>query len=423
MLNRLLGKMAAGLKHIEHRAKPWFVGAALLSYGVALVHLAGEVDPVADLDEFLVKALAALVVPFGIILLQELFELLASISESTLKATRQQFEIVVLVLVRSFFKDFYKLNKAVSAGTFSEPVQKALVKVAAILVMAVLIMVFRRLSEKAGVERYDAGRRGANLWKQGVVILLVAGVLTKFGVDRTFNTMDFIILVFTGMIVVDAVFFLLTILRGHEFEGLMFDGGLVVALILARFPLFAANIPAYALSVVGVGFATACLYLFVRSAESDFLGVHREDDVERCDLTITNQPSELETVGAGIASFAEQCQIPKAIAQKVRLACDELLSNVMNYAYEDQGEHEIQVMLALAGGHLIVTVSDDGTPFNPLQHRPADTESGLEERQVGGLGIHLVRSVMDRVSYRRQTGRNVVTALKYLNENDAPRQA
>jgi len=423
MANEKLGKVAAFLNYLEHRAKPWFVGAALLSYAVALVQLARKINPVTDLDEFLVKALAALVVPFGIILLQELFELLATISESTLKATRQQFEIVVLVLVRSFFKDFYKLNKAVGAGTFSEPVQKALVKVVAILVMAVLIMVFRRLSEKAGVERQDAERRGANLWKQGVVILLVVGVLAKFGFDRTFDTMDFIILVFTGMIVVDAVFFLLTILRGHEFEGLMFDGGLVVALILARFPLFAANIPAYTLSAVGVGFATACLYLFVRSAESDFLGAHREDDVARCDLTIRNQPGELEAVGAKIAGFAEQFQIPKAIAQKVRLACDELLSNVMNYAYADEAEHEIQVMLALAGEHLIVTVSDDGMPFNPLQHRVADTDSGLEERQVGGLGIHLVRSVMDRVSYRRQTGRNVVTALKYLNENDASRQA
>ena len=120
---------------------------------------------------------------------------------------------------------------------------------------------------------------------------------------------------------------------------------------------------------------------------------------------------------------AENRVIPKAIAQKVRLACDELLSNVINYAYADEAEHEIQVMLALAGEHLIVTVADDGMPFNPLQHHAADTGSRLEERQIGGLGIHLVRSVMDRVSYRRQTGRNVVTALKYLNENDAPRQA
>ena len=113
MVNEHLGRLAAVLKSAEHKSKRLFVGVALLSYVVSLVLLVKDVNPAADPGEYLVKALAALSVPFGIILLQELFELVTTISESTLRATRQQFEIVVLVILRSFFKDFYKLNQAV----------------------------------------------------------------------------------------------------------------------------------------------------------------------------------------------------------------------------------------------------------------------------------------------------------------------
>jgi len=423
VVGRQLERLAAYLNHLEHRSKPWFVAAALVSYGVALVLLLQKIDPIADPSEFLVKALASLSVPFGVILLQELFELVTATSQSTLRATRQQFEIVALVILRSFFKDFYKLNQAVVAGGWSEPVQKALVKIVAIVAITVLILVFRRLIARAGVERRDAGRRSANLWKQAVVILLVFAVLIDLlAVQRSFETMEFISLVFTGLIAVDAVFFLLTILHGHEFDDLMFDGGLVVSLILARFPLFAANTLAYSLSAVGVGFATVCLYLFVRSAESEFLGASNEDDVERMDLSISNQPQELDRVGQALAAFASRCSIPKTMIQRVRLACDELLTNTLSYAYTDEAEHEIWVALALAGDRLTVTISDDGHPFNPFQHQPPNVTADLESRDIGGLGIHLVRNVMDRVAYRRHAGRNVITLLKCITTEDATQE-
>ena len=154
-----LQRVSDGLKWFEQKTKRIFVIVALCLYAGSLVMLTQKISPAADLNLFLVKALSNLSIPFGIILLQELLELLTSISRNALDSTRQQFEIVALVIVRSFFKDFYKLNDAVMQNSFSEPIQGALVKVVAIIAITVLIFVFKRLSQQAGNERRDAARQ------------------------------------------------------------------------------------------------------------------------------------------------------------------------------------------------------------------------------------------------------------------------
>ena len=62
-----------------------------------------------------------------------------------------------------------------------------------------------------------------------------------------------------------------------------------------------------------------------------------------------------------------------------------------------------------------MTVADDGIPFNPLSIAPPDTGLSVEDRRIGGLGIHLVRNIMDEVTYNRRTDRNVVILVKYLS--------
>ena len=115
-LTHLLTGLSDSLDWLEHKTKSFFVVVAMLLYAGSLFLLAQKVSPLSDLDTFLVKALGNLSIPFGVILLQELLELLTAIPRSTLRSTCQQFEIVALVILRSFFKDFYKLNKAVTAG-------------------------------------------------------------------------------------------------------------------------------------------------------------------------------------------------------------------------------------------------------------------------------------------------------------------
>lgn len=90
----------------------------------------------------------------------------------------------------------------------------------------------------------------------------------------------------------------------------------------------------------------------------------------------------------------------------MRLVLDELLTNVISYGYSDRDEHLIEVDLTLEDGVLRVRIEDDGAPFNPL-HAPApDTHCPTEDRHIGGLGIHLVTSLMDHVAYERAAEKN-----------------
>jgi serine/threonine-protein kinase RsbW len=129
-------------------------------------------------------------------------------------------------------------------------------------------------------------------------------------------------------------------------------------------------------------------------------------------LRLKNRLSELERLGQFIAEFgAEHGLATKAISE-LQLAIDELVTNVISYAYADAGEHGIDVRLTADGGEVTVEVEDDGQPFDPLTAPEPDVDAPIEARQIGGLGIHLVRQVTDRLEYRRVGGKNVVDVHK-----------
>jgi anti-sigma regulatory factor (Ser/Thr protein kinase) len=109
------------------------------------------------------------------------------------------------------------------------------------------------------------------------------------------------------------------------------------------------------------------------------------------------------------ARFAEEQGIPDDAVQPLQVALDEILVNVASYS----AATEATVLAWFDSARLEVEVSDDGTPFNPLEDvGGADTTSNLEDRLPGGLGIHLVRKLMDEVEYVYRDGRNVVTMRK-----------
>jgi serine/threonine-protein kinase RsbW len=413
----ILYRITHGLEKIEEKTKYLFITIAILLYTVSLVQLAQKVSPLTSLDEFLVKALANLSIPFGVILLQEFFELINTIPKSALQSACQQFELIALVILRSFFKEFYKLNKAVTAGEFSDPVKLAIVKVVSLAVITVLIIIFKRLSERAGLERQSAKQVRINHLKQfSVIILCLASLVYMLYFKQSFYIITFLSIVFTGLIVLDALFFMIMIPQNDEFDNLMYDGTLVISLIFARFPLFAVNIVAFPMAMIGVALATGGLYLFIRPTELHFLGNPREDEVARLDIVIKNRLAELETVNKKTGLFLKQFNVADDKMKKVRLACEELLSNIITFAYTDKQEHAINIGLALCGKRLTVTISDFGKPFNPFRQDVPDTEASLEEREIGGLGIYLVRSVMNKVAYNRQTGKNVTTLLMVLDD-------
>ena len=94
------------------------------------------------------------------------------------------------------------------------------------------------------------------------------------------------------------------------------------------------------------------------------------------------------------------------------LSLHEHLTNIINYGYDDTKPRQIQIRLKLGDRLLQVEVEDDARPFNPLERAPVDTTLPLDQKPLGGLGIHMIRQSMDELEYRREGGRNILTMRK-----------
>ncbi len=132
-------------------------------------------------------------------------------------------------------------------------------------------------------------------------------------------------------------------------------------------------------------------------------------------MVIKNQFSELQRAGRAIEAFGERHSLSARIMFNVNLAVDEILTNIISYGYPQGGDHEIVIRLSLQAGQLVVVIEDEGRPFDPLHIKAPDLEAPAAERPVGGLGLHLVRKVMDRLEYCREEGKNVLTMAKTVH--------
>ncbi len=129
---------------------------------------------------------------------------------------------------------------------------------------------------------------------------------------------------------------------------------------------------------------------------------------------LKNELDEIQTLAEAIKMFAETHNIPDRIAFQVNLSLDELLTNTISYGFPEGGEHVISVRIAFQGEVLVIETRDDGLAFNPLENAEPDTSQGIEERSIGGLGIHLVRNLMDEIEYRREENQNILVLKKLI---------
>jgi serine/threonine-protein kinase RsbW len=125
-------------------------------------------------------------------------------------------------------------------------------------------------------------------------------------------------------------------------------------------------------------------------------------------LTLANRMPEVERMHAALEAFADAHAVPAGDHWALRLVLEELVANVVMHAYPAGNDGVIHVDVTLSDGVLTATVEDGGPPFDPLARPPADTSAALEERPVGGMGIHLVRTLTDEAAYERRGGRNRV---------------
>ncbi|MHC5027422.1 MAG: ATP-binding SpoIIE family protein phosphatase [Planctomycetota bacterium] len=132
------------------------------------------------------------------------------------------------------------------------------------------------------------------------------------------------------------------------------------------------------------------------------------------DITVPNQLSSIDTVNERFNGFADETGMPIEIRRHINMVFDELLNNIVSYGFEDERDHAIEVRVSLERQRLVIEILDDGQPFNPFSQESPDTTLPLEERQIGGLGIHLVQKVMDQVSYERRIDKNLVKLVKTI---------
>lgn len=131
--------------------------------------------------------------------------------------------------------------------------------------------------------------------------------------------------------------------------------------------------------------------------------------------TMPNQLMAIPDLQMAFEQYVAQWEAAKPLIPTLNMALDDLLNNVVQYAFpNDPTEHHIEVEGEVRDTWVIFTITDDGIPFNPLTVAPPDLSLLLHEREIGGLGIHLVRSMFDEVSYHRTVGRNVLTVKKQL---------
>src|SRR5215204_4799023 len=112
---------------------------------------------------------------------------------------------------------------------------------------------------------------------------------------------------------------------------------------------------------------------------------------------------EIERLNRLVRQFGELHDVPSRTLYAVNLALDELVTNVILYGYEEASGKDVLIKLVSTKDELVASVSDEAKAFNPLEVTAPDLNAPLEDRQLGGLGIHLVRSLMDRVTYARES--------------------
>ena len=130
---------------------------------------------------------------------------------------------------------------------------------------------------------------------------------------------------------------------------------------------------------------------------------------EKASIKVTTTRDELVNIVTFVEEIGNREDWPYELVFRVNLVLEELGLNIIDYAH-DEGVHEFDICLTSEEDAITIEVVDDGKPFDPLNDAPQpDIASDLEDRRVGGLGLHLVRTTMDDMSYRRDQGKNHLT--------------
>ncbi len=130
---------------------------------------------------------------------------------------------------------------------------------------------------------------------------------------------------------------------------------------------------------------------------------------QRLDIPIKNTLDEFSRLVEGVAQFLAENEVSPKVDFTANLVIEEAVLNVIHYAYPTQGDDDIGFTMEIDGRELTITLSDAGRPYDPLARPEPDVNAPLEDRQVGGLGVHLIKKTCKRVNYVYEKNQNKLT--------------
>ena len=133
-------------------------------------------------------------------------------------------------------------------------------------------------------------------------------------------------------------------------------------------------------------------------------------------LTLSNNVQEIPQLNAFIDEVCESHDLDPMTSMEMNLALEEAVVNVMTYAYPEGTKGYVDISVQSDNGSLVFVISDSGKPFDPTTREEVDTSLPAEQREIGGLGIFLVRKMMDDIKYEYKDGHNILTLRKKLNQ-------
>jgi anti-sigma regulatory factor (Ser/Thr protein kinase) len=136
-------------------------------------------------------------------------------------------------------------------------------------------------------------------------------------------------------------------------------------------------------------------------------------------FSLKSNLSELDRLCEHLDDLGQTLGLSKRCIFEINLALDELFTNIISYGFEDDEEHVIQITITPQNETLCMCIEDDGVPFNPAEAQEPDLECTVEDCKIGGLGIHLIRNLMDEVCYERCGETNKLTLKKNITGTES----
>ena len=137
----------------------------------------------------------------------------------------------------------------------------------------------------------------------------------------------------------------------------------------------------------------------------------------RKEICIKNKISELEKVAQFVEEIGEELGLSMELQMNLNLVMEEMVTNVIFYAYPQDEEADIELLAKSDGKELTFVLSDQGKEFDPTAKEDADLDVNPAERELGGMGIYIVKNIMNKVTYQRLEGKNLLTMTKGLEDD------